>query len=66
MMKSILVTLAEKGEVAEFNEQSYPTKEYLKTLDSRHIDSPECWCFPTLNYVHPDTEQQVWVHHQPH
>ena len=62
MMNSILVKLAEKGEVVE---SKYPTIEYLEVLNSRHLDSPECWCFPTLDFVNPDTGQELWVHHQP-
>lgn len=31
-----------------------------------HWLGPECWCFPRLDYVDPDTGIEVWVHHEPH
>lgn len=31
-----------------------------------HLDSEQCWCNPTLDYVNPDTGAEVWIHHQKH
>jgi hypothetical protein len=25
-----------------------------------------CWCMPRLEYVDPETGNEVWVHHEPH
>ena len=27
-----------------------------------HITSPDCWCEPELDYVDPETGNEVWVH----
>jgi hypothetical protein len=27
-----------------------------------HVDSPDCWCCPRLDYVDPVTGACVWVH----
>lgn len=29
-----------------------------------HIESPECWCKPTLDYRDPKTGRELWVHHE--
>lgn len=31
-----------------------------------HIAAKECWCEPQLDYVNPETGQQVWVHNEVH
>lgn len=32
--------------------------------EKRHIESPKCWCLPTLDFV-ASNGNQVWVHHEP-
>jgi hypothetical protein len=32
---------------------------------SEHMESRDCWCLPTLEYVSPETGVAVWVHHRP-
>ena len=32
----------------------------------RHVDSPDCWCEPELDYEDPETGAQVWVHREVH
>ena len=27
-----------------------------------HLDSPQCWCSPWLNFTHSETGNEVWVH----
>lgn len=29
-----------------------------------HIESPDCWCAPTLDYESPETGVQHWIHHE--
>lgn len=31
-----------------------------------HIASPDCWCEPELDYVDPETGNEVWVHREIH
>ena len=31
-----------------------------------HMPSPLCWCFPRLEFVDPETGNEVWIHHEPH
>jgi hypothetical protein len=33
---------------------------------TEHLPSPLCWCCPRLEYVDPETGNEVWVHHEPH
>jgi len=28
----------------------------------KHIESKDCWCSPTLDYIDPKTGYEVWVH----
>lgn len=28
-----------------------------------HIVSEECWCTPSLRYVNPNTNNEIWIHH---
>lgn len=30
-----------------------------------HIDSPDCWCCPRLDYKDPVNGNEVWVHNEP-
>lgn len=32
--------------------------------DREHIDSPECWCQPELDYKDPYSGNEVWVHRE--
>lgn len=32
---------------------------------AEHIEAPDCWCNPTLDYVDPVTGNAVYVHHKP-
>ena len=38
----------------------------LPVIFSKHVDSPECWCEPELEYESPETINQVWVHREVH
>lgn len=31
-------------------------------MEREHIESPDCWCSPTLYYEDEFTGVQVWVH----
>jgi hypothetical protein len=31
----------------------------------QHVETGDCWCNPTLNYVDEDTGVQHWIHHEP-
>ena len=31
-----------------------------------HINSPDCWCEPELEYVDPESGSEVWVHREIH
>ena len=31
---------------------------------SQHVDSPDCWCEPELNYEDPDSGNRLWVHRE--
>ena len=31
-----------------------------------HINNPNCWCEPELEYEDPETGSQVWVHREIH
>lgn len=33
--------------------------------EREHVDSGDCWCHPTLNYINPETGAQHWIHHEP-
>lgn len=33
---------------------------------TEHLPSPLCWCMPRLEFVCPETGNEVWVHHEPH
>lgn len=40
---------------------------YLQQLkDLEHYESSDCWCFPELVFVDPDSGRRVWKHHLPH
>jgi hypothetical protein len=30
-----------------------------------HVESPNCWCHPTADYVDPTTGVTLYVHHKP-
>jgi hypothetical protein len=30
-----------------------------------HVESGDCWCNPTLDYVNPETGAEHWIHHEP-
>lgn len=34
------------------------------TTDRKHETSKECWCGPTLDYVDPESGNEVYVHHK--
>jgi hypothetical protein len=37
----------------------------LETTTAReHVESKDCWCHPTLDYVDPETGCEVWIHHK--
>jgi hypothetical protein len=40
--------------------------DVLERTAQDHVFSEECWCYPRLDYVDPDTGVEVWVHHEPH
>jgi hypothetical protein len=42
--------------------QAIPARVAAATTE--HIESADCWCQPTLNYVDPDTGTQHWIHHE--
>ena len=47
--------------------EQYEAAMYLKQLKNlEHQDSPECWCFPTLMFVDPDTGMRIFKHYFPH
>ena len=51
--------------------QVFPVYEKHVMLDRepevfKHLPSPLCWCMPRLEYVDPETGNEVWVHHEPH
>jgi hypothetical protein len=41
-------------------------ERHIMAEGREHWLGPECWCFPRLEYVNPDTGTEVWVHHEPH
>jgi len=36
-----------------------------ESVAREHRSSGDCWCNPELNYVHPVTGVEVWVHKEP-
>ena len=47
--------------------EQYDTTMFLKQLKNMaHQDSSDCWCFPTLMFVDPDTGMSVYKHYFPH
>lgn len=38
----------------------------LKREAKEHVSSPHCWCLPRLEFVDPESGNEVWVHHEPH
>lgn len=41
-------------------------ERHIMAEGREHWLGPECWCFPRLDYVDPDSGVEVWVHHEPH
>lgn len=51
--------------------QIFPVMEKHLMVDRgedavEHLPSPLCWCLPRLEFVAPETGNEVWVHHEPH
>ena len=42
-----------------------PTQCEVHYLGKDHEMSPQCWCFPRLEFKDPKTGNEIWVHHQP-
>ncbi len=36
----------------------------IVAMARQHIESKECWCNPALDYVDPESGNEVWVHHR--
>lgn len=49
------------------SEESTHTQSEVRVhyLGEGHVMTPECWCFPRLDFKDPETGNEVWVHHQP-
>ena len=41
-------------------------ERHIMAEGREHWLGPECWCFPRLDYVDPDSGVEVWVHHESH
>lgn len=35
---------------------------HVMPTDAEHVESKECWCEPTLDYIDPETGNEVWLH----
>lgn len=66
-----LVGQSERIHMRRDGAQVFPVYEKHVMLDREqevfeHLPSPLCWCMPRLEYVDPETGNEVWVHHEPH
>lgn len=52
-------------QIQDESAESIPTVSEVHYLGKDHEMSPQCWCFPRLEFKDPETGNEVWVHHQP-
>ena len=42
--------------------QGYERIHVYPLFGREHLDSPQCWCCPWLDFTHSETGNEVWVH----